>query len=104
MIVTREELIDKLRKRNIKVIITANRDLSINREFYREIPEDLGYIGVCIYEESGEYLADIWIKSNSDSYEFFENYFEQDLKENYLHHEVIHFLGKTGDLKLKEVF
>lgn len=96
------ELIKRLKLKDIKLIITVNRDLSMNKPV-KEVPEKPGYIGICIYKEEDSIFNSIWNMIENDEYEYIEKYYGHDISECYLHHEILYILGEKGDKKLKEV-
>lgn len=93
------ELLDKLRELKTKLIITINKDFSINKpKKLEEIKEeDLNFIGFGFYSKDNTIKEALWIKIN-DEYILKEDY--RELSNFYLHHEVSFILNKKF---LKEV-
>jgi len=102
MRVSGEELIKRLESKDIKLIITVNRDLSMNKPV-KEVPEKPGYIGICIYKEGTSTFTSLWVMLEDGEYDYIEKYYDYDVSECYLHHEILYILGEKGDKKLKEV-
>ena len=98
VILSRDELISKLRSMNIKILARINRDLSIERDLSSEIKDkDPGYIGFCIYEIDGKCFIDLWIEVGPDKYEYIENYMRRSIEGYRFHHEISYLLNCEDD-------
>jgi hypothetical protein len=93
------ELLNKLRELNTKLIITVNKDFSINKpKKLEEIKEgDLNFIGFGLYSKDNTIKEAFWIKVN-DEYILKEDF--RELPNFYLHHEFSFIFNKKF---LKEV-
>ncbi len=93
------ELLNKLKELKTKLIITVNKDFSINKpKKLEEIKEeDLNFIGFGFYSKDNFIKEAFWIKVD-DEYILKEDF--RELPNFYLHHEISFILNKKF---LKEV-
>lgn len=87
------ELLNKLRELETRLVITVNKDFSINKpKKLEEVKdEDLNFIGFGLYSKDNTIKEAFWIKVNG---EYFLKEDFRELSNFYLHHEVAFILNK----------